>query len=122
VDEAEQLIRELPADVATDPQARKIRMQVELAAVVREAPEPAVLEQRLAADPNESRTRHQLAAHRALSGDYEGALEQFLELMRRDRAYGDDAGRRGMLQVFELLGDEDERVHRYRRLMAAALY
>ena len=38
-----------------------------------------------------------------------------------DRAYGDDAGRKGMLTVFEVLGHDSELVRRYRRELAAAI-
>jgi putative thioredoxin len=44
-----------------------------------------------------------------------------LQLMQKDRAYGDDAGRLGLLRVFELLGD-DPRVGQYRRRMASLLH
>jgi len=41
--------------------------------------------------------------------------------MKNDRSFGDDAGRRGLLQVFEVLGD-DPRVNQYRRRMASLLH
>lgn len=53
--------------------------------------------------------------------DYETAMELLLQLMQKDRSFGDDAGRRGLLKVFELLGD-DPRVNRYRSRMASLLY
>jgi putative thioredoxin len=45
-----------------------------------------------------------------------------MELLRRDRHYGDDAARKGMLMVFDLLGGEGELVNRYRRQMFNALH
>ena len=53
--------------------------------------------------------------------DYDSAVELLLELMKRDRGFGDDAGRNTLLKVFELLGD-DPRVSRYRSRMANLLY
>ncbi len=47
---------------------------------------------------------------------------QLLEIIRRGRSFENDAGRRTMLQVFNLLGNEGELVNKYRRLMAAALH
>ena len=69
-----------------------------------------------------SAARHALAAHHALAGDYSAALDEWLELMRRDRPYGADVARRSMLAVFDLLGTGDERVAPYRRRMAALLH
>ncbi len=48
-------------------------------------------------------------------------MELLLQLMRDDRDYGDDAGRRALLKVFELLGD-DPRVGGFRRRMTSLLY
>ena len=53
--------------------------------------------------------------------DYETAMDLLLELMKKDRSFGDDAGRRSLLRIFELLGD-DPRVSRYRSRMANLLY
>ncbi len=53
---------------------------------------------------------------------YEPALEQLLEIIRRDRSFGDDAGRKTMLAIFDLLRNENELVSRYRRLLASTLH
>jgi putative thioredoxin len=76
----------------------------------------------VAADPADAAARHALAAHHALAGDFGSALAQWLELMRRDRTYGDDAGRRSLLQAFEVLGEQDPLVAEYRRKMASLLH
>ena len=43
-------------------------------------------------------------------------------LAGRDRKFGDDAGRRTMLEIFHLLGTDSELVGKYRRMLASALY
>ena len=53
---------------------------------------------------------------------FEAALEQLLEIVRRDRAYGDDAARKAMLEVFALMGGEGPVVKRYRTLLSSLLY
>jgi putative thioredoxin len=121
-DEAAQLLATLPADLALSPQAEALRARLAFASAATGAPEIEALQQALAANAKDSHARHQLAARLVLMGDFEAALEQLLELVRRDRAYGDDAGRKGMLQVFELLGGEGELVSRYRRLMFTAMH
>lgn len=116
------LVERLPIELAHDPDANALRGQLRFAQVLSGAPPAAELERRLAADPADSEARYQLAAHRVLAGDFESALEQLLALMKRDRAYRDDAGRKGMLAVFDLLGGQGDLVARYRARMAAALY
>jgi putative thioredoxin len=48
-----------------------------------------------------------------MENEMEAALEQLLALMQKDRKYGDDAGRKDMLLVFDILGG-DPLVARYR--------
>jgi putative thioredoxin len=63
-----------------------------------------------------------LAARLILEHSFEAALEQLLEVVRRDRAYGDDAARKAMLEVFALMGGEGPVVKRYRTLLSSLLY
>ena len=49
-------------------------------------------------------------------------LAKLLEIIRQDRKFGDDIGRRTMLEIFNLLGAGHELVNSYRRKLAAALY
>lgn len=86
-----------------------------------DAPDARELETRLSADADDHEALYQLALHKVLEEDYDMAVELLLQLMRRDRAYGEDAGRRGLLQVFDLLGD-DPRVGQFRRRMANLLH
>ena len=44
-----------------------------------------------------------------------------LEIVRADRKFGDDAGRKTMLAVFNLLGNGHDLVGTYRRSLASAL-
>jgi putative thioredoxin len=120
-EEAQSALDRLPLELAKDPEVAALRGQLLFAAALSGAPGPSALEARLAADPKDSEARYQLAARRVVAGDYEGALELLLELVRRDRAYGEDAGRRGMVAVFDLLGAGDL-VSRYRARMMTALY
>ncbi|MGQ0524271.1 MAG: tetratricopeptide repeat protein [Betaproteobacteria bacterium] len=72
--------------------------------------------------PQDLDARLQLANLCASKQDYAQALEQLLEIVRRDRSFRDDIGRKTMLQVFGVLGNEDELVSEYRRRLASAMY
>ena len=74
-----------------------------------------------ATDPDSPEALHRLALGKVLDQDYDAAMDLLLQLMRQDRSYGDDAGRRNLLKLFDLLGD-DPRVGDYRRRMASLLY
>jgi putative thioredoxin len=119
---AERALDALPLPEHNSAEATALRAHVAFDRVAAGAPAPAVLERRLAADPSDSEARYQLAAHRVIAGEHEQALEGLLTLLRRDRAYGDDAARRGMIQVFDLLGGSGELVSRYRARLTSALF
>ena len=55
-------------------------------------------------------------------GDYETGLESLLNLMRTDRAYGDDIARKTLLRVFDTLGAEHPLTVTYRRRLFTLLY
>lgn len=120
--EADGILSTLPPNVEMSPEVQGLKSRLQLAMNASEAPAIETLEQSLASDPANSEARYQLAVQRSANGDYEGALEDFLELLRRDRQYGDDAARKGMLMIFDLLGGEGELVNRYRRQMFNALH
>lgn len=79
------------------------------------------LERKIAADENDLTSRLELANLLVARQQYESALAQLLEIIRRDRSFGEDAGRKTMLSVFTMLGGQDPLVGKYRRLLASAL-
>jgi len=120
--QAQAILDALPRELADDPEVARLQGQVSFAALQADSPPEATLVSRLKADPKDSDARHRLAAHLVVRGDFEGALEQLLELMKRDRAFADDAGRKGMLMIFAMLGGQGDLVTHYRGRMLNALY
>jgi putative thioredoxin len=122
VAEAEQTLDAMPRDIRDSTEVRRYAALLSFARRIDGAPERAALEQRIAQNAGDLEARDQLAARLALAGDAEGALEQYLEILRRDRRYGDDAGRTGLLAMFELLGNGGALVNRYRSQMFTLLH
>jgi putative thioredoxin len=118
---AEAVLDSLPIDQHNEPEAQVLRARITFGQAAAGAPSEERLRQRLATDPRDSEARFQLAARRVLEQDYEAALENLYTLLRQDRAWGEDAARRAMVQVFELLGG-GELVNRYRAKMTSALF
>lgn len=119
---AQGILETLPLELAQDPEAQRLEGQVTFAAVALDAPSEEALRSRLEADPKDSDARYRLAARLVVRGQFETALDELLELVKKDRGFGDDAGRKGMLMIFALLGGEGELVNRYRGRMLNALY
>lgn len=82
-----------------------------------EAPLRAAIEAR----PEDPAARLHLARWRLARGLWQPAMDAMLELVRVDRAWGDEAGRRGLLAAFELC-DDAALVRDYRRRLSAGLY
>ena len=118
--EAEHLLDGLPANLATDDRTVKARARLGFAALLQDAPPAAVLETAIAADPADLRARHLLGVRRLVSGDAEGGLQQFIEMLQRDRGYGDGLAKKSLIDAFRVVEDEDL-VGRYRRKMASLL-
>jgi len=74
-----------------------------------------------AASPPDCAAKLDYARALAAGGDYERALAELLAIVRADRRFGDDAGRRTMLTIFEVLGSDSDLVRRYRRELASVI-
>jgi putative thioredoxin len=82
------------------------------------------LRERLAQDADDHEACLQLANALAVQQDYRGALENMIEIVRRDRKWNDEAGRKGMLNLFTLLAAQpqyDNLVREFRIALARTL-
>lgn len=122
LEKARSLLDELPREIREQPDIAGLQAMIEFARIAADAPPTEALQASLKADPGQSETRYQLAARQAIESQYDAALENLMELLRRDRNYSDGAAGRALLAVFSLLGSDDERVARYRRSMFALLH
>lgn len=112
---AKHIIKALSLEVREEDLACGLLAQIEFAVIVQDAPDETALEKRITADPNDSEARYLFGIRKALSHNYDSALEQFIELLKRDRNYKDTAARKELLAVFSMLGSSHELVVRYRR-------
>jgi putative thioredoxin len=122
LEECESALSGLPPELRNGPETAAIESSLLFAHALVAAPEQESLESALRSNPGDSAARYQLAARQVLDQDYDRALENLMELLRRDPAYGDQSARKGLLALFQVLGDEDERVPRYRRQMFNLLH
>jgi putative thioredoxin len=88
-----------------------------------EAPvDEAALRARVAARPDDLAAHLDLGRALAARGDYEAALAQLLGIVQRDPQFQEQAARRAMLDVFEVLGRDHPLVERFRAELARALF
>ena len=118
--EADALIEALPANLATDERTLRARARLGFMREAQDAPPTAVLEAAIARDPDDLRARYLLGVQHLVAGRDEAGLQQFLEMLQRDRAFEDGLPRRALIAAFRILDDVDL-VGRYRRRMSSLL-
>ena len=118
---AEAELAALPANLATDARAVRLRSELELAHALKDAPGTAELQQRVQADAADWAARDQLGVRLLLEGDAEAGLEQFLVTLQKARDWNDGQAKKRLLAAFATLDDADL-VGRYRRRMASLLF
>jgi putative thioredoxin len=121
-EDAKRLLATLSPLTQMDESVSALRARMDFAASAAAAPDAESLKQRIARDPGDLDARLLLANLCVASEDYATALDQLLEIVRRDRAFRDDIARKTMLQVFSVLGNEGDLVSEYRRRLASAMY
>lgn len=118
---AESTLQALPAEARDEPEISTLLVHAGFLRVAQDAPQIEALERAIAADPDKMVARYQLSAVKLLQNDYAGAMDQLLEIVQRDRDFREDAGRRGLIAIFNMLGNENEIVANYRSLLTASL-
>ena len=90
------------------------------AALPRPAPPAEVRQAAIPAAPGDLRARHLLGVRELVAGNAEAGLQQFIEMLQRDRAFGDGLARKSLIDAFRVVEDDDL-VSRYRRRMSSLL-
>jgi putative thioredoxin len=118
---AETELNALPANLATDARAVRLRNQLDLSRSLEGAPALDTLQQRVQANPADWEA-HDLLGVRLLLGNDPGAgLEHWLLLLEKARDWNEGQAKKRLLAAFNTL-DDAELVSRYRRRMASLLF
>ena len=120
-DEARRLIDTLSPLVQMDERVKALQAKLALSTDTSSNANTDELLKRIAANASDSDARLRLARHYIASTQYAEALEQLLEIVRRDHKYKDDGARKTMLQLFSVMGSDHPLVGDYRRKLASAL-
>ncbi len=111
----------VPADKQSGDPYESLRHRLRFAHMAKLCPPIETLQKMVISQPDNLKFRHQLAVQYFDQKYYREAMDQWLEIMRRDRKYEDDLGRRFLIEAFALVNDPPLISH-YRRQMAALLF
>lgn len=118
---ANQAYTRIPVEHARDPEVLVVGAQLNLAQALVGAPTANDLIARIGSHPQDTLAQFQLACRQALAGEHEKALSELLEIIKRERKFNNDAARKAMLAVFDLLGGQGPLVNLYRAQLARLL-
>jgi putative thioredoxin len=119
---AEQTIGLVPPDKHNLAAVASVRAALELARSAETAGDVAQLEAQVRARPTDHQARLDLATALAARGKKAEALDQLLEVVRRDRKWNDEAARKQLVQLFDAWGAKDPLTLEGRRRLSSILF
>ncbi len=122
LDQAEAILNGAPAEISKAPEIEAAFAQLELARQAQGAGPVDQLKAALDAAPDDHQVRFDLAQALHAHGDVEGAVDQLLELFRRDREWNDGAAKTQLFTVFDALAPNDPVVLNGRRKLSSLIF
>ncbi|WP_045388104.1 thioredoxin [Falsirhodobacter sp. alg1] len=122
LDQAETLLNSAPEKIAGTKEAEAVRAQIALARQAAAAGPEAELRAAVEADPDNHQARFDLASALHASGKVEDAVNELLELFRRDREWNDGAARAQLFTIFDALKPQDPIVLKGRRRLSSMIF
>ncbi|MEI4471784.1 thioredoxin [Frigidibacter sp. MR17.24] len=122
VEQAEAMLADVPAKIATAAPVEAARAQLALARQAAEAGPVAELTARVEADPADLQARFDLAQALHAGGRVEEAIDQLLELFRRDRDWNEGAAKAQLFTIFDALKPGDPLAAKGRRKLSSMIF
>lgn len=122
VEQAEAVLNGAPAAISDAAPLETARAAVELAKQAAGAGPVAELLAAVETDEGNHQARFDLAVALHASGDNEGAVDQLLEIFRRDREWNDGAAKAQLFTIFDALKPTDPVVLNGRRRLSSLIF
>jgi len=122
LDQAEAILNGAPAEISKSPELEAAHAQIELARQAENAGPVADLRARVEADPDDHQARFDLARALHASGAVQEAVDELLELFRRDREWNEGAAKAQLFTIFDALKPNDPVVLNGRRKLSSMIF
>lgn len=119
--EAERLLEEIEPRARDGQRCEVLRARLALGKTAAGTQDEHGLRATIAGDPGNLEARLALSNQMALARRYREAMDELVEIVKRDRSFRDDAGRSGLVTLFNLLGSDHDLVREYRHRLAALI-
>ena len=122
LDQAEAILNGIPLEISQSPEIEAVHAQIELAKQARDAGPINELALLVEKNPDDNDARFKLAQALHGAGQVEDAVEQLLELFKRDREWNDGAAKAQLFTIFEALEPNNEIVLNGRRKLSSLIF
>ncbi|MBY5933244.1 thioredoxin [Tateyamaria omphalii] len=122
LDQAEAILKGAPAEISDSAELEAAHAQLQLARQAADAGPVAELRAAVEADEGNLQARFDLAQALHASGDAEGAVNELLEIFRRDREWNDGAAKEQLFTIFDALKPNDPVVLNGRRKLSSMIF
>jgi putative thioredoxin len=122
IDRAAEFAAAAPPKIAGAKEVEAAKAQIELARQAAKAGPVTDLRRRVEADPADHQARFDLATALHAKGDVEQAVDELLDLFRRDREWSDGAAKTQLFTIFEALKPQDPIVLKGRRRLSSMIF
>ena len=121
-DQAKETLALVPEGKRNDAAVAAARSALEVAEQAQSVGPVGELEQKVAANPLDHQARFDLAVALNAAGKRQEAADHLLEIVKRDRKWNEDGGRKQLVQFFEAWGPTDEATVNGRRKLSSILF
>ena len=122
LDQAEAILNGIPLEISQSPEIEAVHAQIELAKQARDAGPINELSLLVEKNPDDNDARFKLAQALHGAGQVEDAVDQLLELFKRDREWNDGAAKAQLFTIFEALEPNNEIVLNGRRKLSSLIF
>ncbi len=122
IEQAKQTLALVPEGKRNDAAVAAARAALEVAEQAKSVGPVDDLEKKVAADPRDHQARFDLAVALSGKGRRQEAVDNLLEIVKRDRKWNDDGARKQLVQFFEAWGPTDEATVSGRKRLSSILF
>ena len=122
LEQAEAVLNGAPAEISKAPELEAAFAQLELARQAEGAGPLDELKSAVEGDPDNHQARFELAQAMHANGDVQGAVDQLLDLFRRDRDWNEGAAKTQLFTIFEALKPDDPVMLNGRRKLSSMIF
>jgi len=122
LEQAEAILNGAPADISKAPELEAAHAQLELARQAADAGPVSDLKAKVETNPDDHQARFDLAQALYAGGHTQEAVDELLELFRRDREWNEEAAKHQLFTIFEALKPNDPIVLAGRRKLSSMIF